>query len=85
MHVTLQEKKMNWDTLGKLAVALVMCFTIFLGSFLLMRDDRLATENTLMRNQLGQLSNQNSQYANTINQINADPELVQMIQTRLKK
>ena len=85
MHVTLQEKKMNWDTLGKLAVALVMCFTIFLGSFLLMRDYRLATENTLMRNQLGQLSNQNSQYANTINQINADPELVQMIQTRLKK
>tara|TARA_R110000744_G_scaffold98036_1_gene189371 strand:+ start:34 stop:279 length:246 start_codon:yes stop_codon:yes gene_type:complete len=81
----LQEKKMNWDTLGKLAVALVMCFTIFLGSFLLMRDDRLATENTLMRNQLGQLSNQNSQYANTINQINADPELVQMIQTRLQK
>jgi|TARA_R110000765_G_scaffold233518_1_gene336594 hypothetical protein len=76
---------MNWDTLGKLAVALVMCFTIFLGSFLLMRDDRLATENTLMRNQLGQLSNQNSQYANTINQINADPELVQMIQTRLQK
>jgi len=76
---------MNWDTLGKLAVALVMCFTIFLGSFLLMRDDRLATENTLMRNRLGQLSNQNSQYANTINQINADPELVQMIQTRLKK
>jgi hypothetical protein len=76
---------MNWDTLGKLAVALVMCFTIFLGSFLLMRDDRLATENTLMRNQLGQLSNQNSKYANTINQINADPELVQMIQTRLQK
>jgi hypothetical protein len=85
LHVTLQEKRMNWDTLGKLAVALVMCFTIFLGSFLLMRDDRLATENTLMRNQLGQLSNQNSQYANTINQINADPELVQMIQTRLQK
>ena len=74
---------MKWETLGKLSIALVMCFTIFLGSFLLMRDDRLATENMLMRNQLSQLQNQNQQYANTVNQINADPELVKIIQSRL--
>jgi hypothetical protein len=76
---------MQWETLGKLSIALVMCLTIFSVCFTLMRDDRLATENTLMRNQLAQLQNSNSQYRNTINQINADPELVQMIQAKLAK